>query len=514
MPTLQHPELPLFQRALQHGERPCLITPEGRFTYADLRAASARVAHRLLGEREDLREAREAYLLPAGFRWAAVQWGTWRAGGIAVPLPLAQPRRELAHVIDDSRPEVVVVDPEIAGPLPEIAAEQRIPMVAASELLPSDGFEQPRKKERGKRDLPELGQDRGALILYTSGTTGLPKGVLTTHGNIEAQVGSLVEAWGWQPDDHVLLVLPLHHIHGIVNVLTCALWNGARCTVHPRFEPVATWEALAGGGVTLFMAVPTLYQRLLAAWEAAEPGVRTRWSEGAAKLRLMVSGSAALPIRILERWEEITGHRLLERYGMTEIGMALSNPLVGERRAGHVGMPLPRVQVRLADESGRPVSGITSGEIQVKGPTVFQEYWARPKESRAAFTADGWFRTGDVAVCEAGSYRILGRASVDIVKTGGEKVSALEVEEVLREHPAVADCAVVGTPDPEWGERLCAAVVTNASSGPLTLDSLREWGRARLAVWKIPRDLRLIDSLPRNAMGKVDKPAVRRLFEA
>jgi malonyl-CoA/methylmalonyl-CoA synthetase len=517
MPTHTHPELPLFKRALEHGERPSLITPEGRFTYADLRDASARVALHLLGGREDLREARVAYLLPSGFRWAATQWGAWRAGGIAVPLALGQPARELAHVLDDSRPEVVVVDPQVAGHVTEVAAEQKIRILTVNELLPSEqpgSREASRKKERGKRELPELGQDRGALILYTSGTTGLPKGVLTTHGNIEAQVRSLVEAWAWSRDDHVLLVLPLHHVHGIVNVITSALWSGARCTVHPRFDPVATWDALAAGDLTLFMAVPTLYQRLLTAWEAAEPDVRARWSEGAARLRLMVSGSAALPVRVLERWEEITRHRLLERYGMTEVGMALSNPLAGVRRAGHVGAPLPQVQVRLGDESGRPAPAGASGEIQVKGPTVFQEYWARPLESRAAFTADGWFRTGDVAVCEDGSYRILGRASVDIVKTGGEKVSALEVEEVLREHPAIADCAVVGTADPEWGERLCAAVVSGSSTEALTLEALREWGRARLSGWKIPRELRLVEALPRNAMGKVDKPAVRKLFEA
>jgi malonyl-CoA/methylmalonyl-CoA synthetase len=335
--------------------------------------------------------------------------------------------------------------------------------------------------------------------------------VLTTHANIEAQVGSLVEAWRWHPDDHVLLVLPLHHVHGVVNVVSCALWAGACCTVHPRFEPGATWEALASGDLTLFMAVPTIYQRLLSAWEAADAATRARWSAGAASLRLSVSGSAALPVGVLERWEEITGQRLLERYGMTEIGMALSNPLLGERRAGHVGAPLPRVEVRLMDEAGQEAPPGAPGEVQMKGPTVFREYWARPRETRAAFTADGWFHTGDVAVCEEGSYRILGRASVDIVKTGGEKVSALEVEEVLREHPAIRDCAVVGVPDTDWGERLCAAVVAPEDS-PLTLDALRAWARSRLAVWKIPRDLRMTRSLPRNAMGKVDKKAVRALF--
>ena len=306
--------------------------------------------------------------------------------------------------------------------------------------------------------LPALTPDRLAMIIYTSGTTSRPKGVVSTHGNIQAQVTTLVDAWGWQPTDHILLVLPLHHVHGIINVLTCALWSGARVTVHPEFDAGAVWEAIAGGELTLFMAVPTIYSRLIAAWEAAPPERQTALSVSCRTLRLMVSGSAALPVRVLERWQEISGHVLLERYGMTEIGMALSNPLHGRRRPGSVGAPLPGVAVRLVDEQGREVVPGTPGEIEVRGPSVFREYWRRPEATQAAFR-DGWFRTGDIAVMEQGSYRILGRSSVDILKTGGYKVSALEVEEAIGEHPAVREVAVVGLPDPEWGERIGAAVV-------------------------------------------------------
>jgi malonyl-CoA/methylmalonyl-CoA synthetase len=206
----------------------------------------------------------------------------------------------------------------------------------------------------------------------------------------------------------------------------------------------------------------------------------------------MMSGSAALPRRVLERWREITGHTLLERYGMTELGMALSNPLHGERRPGFVGSPLPGVDVRLVD-----------GELQVRGPGVFLEYWRRPDETRAAFDA-GWFRTGDVAALEDGSYRLLGRRSVDIIKTGGYKVSALEIEETLREHPAVADCAVIGEADEEWGQRV-TALVELKDQQTLELDELLSWIAPRLAPYKIPRALRC-GPLPRNAMGKVIKP--------
>ena len=350
------------------------------------------------------------------------------------------------------------------------------------------------------------------MIVYTSGTTGKPKGVVTTHANIAAQVTSLVTAWEWRADDWILLVLPLHHVHGIINVLTCALWAGARCEMPPKFDAERVWARIAAGELTLFMAVPTVYGKLITAWEAAAPERRRAWSAGCAppRMRLMVSGSAALPVQRLERWREISGHVLLERYGMTEIGMALSNPLRAERRPGFVGAPLPHVEARLVDESGQPVPPGTPGEIEVRGATVFLEYWRRPDETAAAFR-DAWFRTGDVAVVEHGAYRILGRSSVDIIKTGGYKVSALEVEEVLRTHPAIAECAVVGVEDPEWGERICAAVERRGEVD-LTLAALQAWAKERLAPYKIPRALRSVHTLPRNAMGKVTKPEVAKLF--
>jgi len=224
-----------------------------------------------------------------------------------------------------------------------------------------------------------------------------------------------------------------------------------------------------------------------------------------------VSGSAALPVSTLNRWKEISGHTLLERYGMTEIGMALSNPLEGERVPGSVGTPLPGVEVQLVDEHGAAVAADASGEIEVRGPGVFQEYWGKPQATQEAFR-DGWFRTGDVAVLENGRYRILGRMSIDILKTGGHKVSALEVEEQLREHPAIAECAVVGVPDSEWGERVAAAVVLREGEA-LGLESMRSWAKERLASHKIPSRLLIVDALPRNAMSKVTKPAIVDLFK-
>ncbi|HEY5579420.1 MAG TPA: acyl-CoA synthetase, partial [Acidimicrobiia bacterium] len=345
-------------------------------------------------------------------------------------------------------------------------------------------------------------------MLYTSGTTGSPKGVVTTHAAIEAQIRSLVEAWEWSALDRILLVLPLHHIHGIVNVVGCTLWSGALCEIFPRFDPSQTWKRIGEGKLTLFMAVPTIYHRLITSWEGASPSERQQLSAGCRSLRLMVSGSAALPRPILERWKEISGHTLLERYGMTEIGMALSNPLHGERGPGSVGSPLPNVEVRLVDEAGRPVPDGVPGEIQVRGPTLFSEYWERPDATDEAFV-DGWFRTGDVASRLGDVYRILGRESVDIIKSGGEKLSALEIEEVLLAHHAVAEAAVVGVADEEWGQRVLAAVVARS---PVDGNQLEGWCRSLLAPHKVPKAFHFVESLPRNAMGKVSKPELVALL--
>jgi len=498
--TTPEASLPLVARAAAHADRIAVAAPEGTFRYRDLLDASAAVAARLLTGAEDLGEARVAFLIPPGLTYVAVQWGIWRAGGVAVPLAVSHPPPELAYSVEDSGASVVVAPPERADRLRPIAEQRGLRFLLTTDLLAG----------AGEAALPALTPNRPAMILYTSGTTSRPKGVVSTHGNVQAQVTTLVEAWGWQPADHILLVLPLHHTHGIINVLTCALWSGAQVTIHPKFDAGVVWEAIAGGALTLFMAVPTIYSRLIAAWEAAPMERQAALSAGCRKLRLMVSGSAALPVRVLEQWQEISGHVLLERYGMTEIGMALSNPLRGRRRPGFVGVPLPGVAVRLVDEQGREVPPGTPGEIEVRGPSVFREYWRRPEATQAAFR-DGWFRTGDIAVVEEGYYRILGRSSVDILKTGGYKVSALEIEEAVREHPAVREVAVVGLPDPEWGELIGAALVL-APGEALTLEELRRWAGDRLAPYKLPTRLLALKELPRNAMGKVTKPDVVRLF--
>jgi malonyl-CoA/methylmalonyl-CoA synthetase len=503
--------LPLFERARGHGDRTAVVAPEGAFSYADITDTAHAVAAKLLAGRADLVEERVCFLVPPGWAYVAVQWGIWRAGGVAVPMAVSHPRAELELVLDDARPEVVVAHPELAERLTDAASARGLPVRLTTDVVSPVSPAGRVAKPAPLPALPTLDPGRACMMLYTSGTTGRPKGVVITHANIQAQVESLSEAWGLTAEDRVLLHLPLHHVHGIVNVLTLALWNGAACEILPSFDPFAVWARLGSGELTLYMAVPTVYRRLVETWEQADPGTRAGWSAGARACRLMVSGSAALPVPTLERWEEITGHRLLERYGMTEIGMALSNPLRGERRSGYVGGPLPGVEVRLADEVDRIVAPGTPGHIQVRGPTVFERYWRRPEETAAAFTRDGWFRTGDEAVMEDDAYRILGRSSVDILKTGGEKISALEIEDVLRSHDAVLDCAVVGVPDALWGDRVCAAVVPRLERS-ISAEELRTFLKARLAPYKVPKEIAVVEELPRNAMGKVTKPTIRELF--
>jgi malonyl-CoA/methylmalonyl-CoA synthetase len=489
----------IVARAQQHPERIAVRDAGGAHTYADLLRESEALAPQLLDQAVDLQEARVAYLCHPGFPYVVAQWATWRAGGVGVPLAVSHPAAELAYAIEHTEATIVVVDHDLRDRVAGVATARGLRVI-------DSGARQP----RGDRDLPSVDAERRAIIFFTSGTTGRPKGVVWTHRTVATQAAMLEEAWGWTSSDTILSVLPLHHVHGVINVVTTALWSGAACEVHPGFEPVATWEALAGGDVTVFMAVPTIYVKLIAAWDEATDDVQREWSRGSSWLRLMVSGSAALPLSVLARWEAVTGHRLLERYGMTELGMAISNPLTGDRVAGHVGLPLPTVEVRLVDEDVHDVAPGAPGEIVVRGPGVFLEYWRDPEATRAAFV-DGWFRTGDVAVVDEGGYRILGRNSTDIIKTGGFKVSALEIEDAVLAHPAIEECAVVGVADEAWGQRVGAAVVLH-SPRSLDLPELRAWLGEQLAPYKIPSLMIELAELPRNAMGKVRKAELEPMF--
>lgn len=466
------------------------------YTYEQLRKDSETLASLLLQGRPDLLEERIAFILRPGFDYVVTQWAIWRAGGIAVPLHHKSQPDMHAYALKDAGVKQLVILKEDRSTYQKTATALGIELIQFGTAATSS-------------HLPQVDEDRGAMILYTSGTTGNPKGVLTTHANIQAQITSLVAAWSWTADDHIINVLPMHHVHGIVNVLCCSLWSGAICEFM-TFDESRILNRLLDAQVNVFMAVPTIYYKLITYWESLGDDQQKAISKGLNEMRLMVSGSAALPVTVLEKWKDISGHTLLERYGMTEIGMAISNPYHGERLAGHIGQALPTVELRIVDDQYSDVPEGEQGEILIKGPSVFKAYWDKPDETTKAFTTDGWFKTGDVAVDDRGSYKIIGRRSIDIIKSGGYKLSALEIEEVIRQHPSVSDCGVVGLPDEEWGEIVAVGLIVKEEK--MDLNELKEWLSHRIAGYKQPRIFRKIDELPKNAMGKVVKMELKKLL--
>ncbi|MAZ41295.1 MAG: long-chain fatty acid--CoA ligase [Flammeovirgaceae bacterium] len=491
----------LIENAFNHLDRIAISDNNQNYTYRQLLDASQKIAITLLEDKKDLNEARIAFIVAPSFEYACIQWGIWRAGGIAVPLCVKYPCDAIKYVIEDVQAEAVVFSYGYRALIEPLFQDFELRRISIEAVMLS--------VEKEKLRLPQISLDRRGMIIYTSGTTGRPKGVVSTHKNIEAQIKSLVTSWEWTKEDHILNILPLHHVHGIINVLSCALWSGACCEFLEKFEAKKVFDVFCRQEVDLFMAVPTIYYRLIHYWKELTAADQQKITASFKDFRLMVSGSAALPISTLDEWEKISGHTLLERYGMTEMGMAISNPYRGNRKPGHIGVALAGVTIRIADENNHTVVDGISGEIQVKGPNVFKEYWGKPYETEGSFI-DGWFKTGDIAVFEKGSYKILGRNSVDIIKSGGYKISALEIEEVLRRHPAIEDCAVVGIPDEEWGEIIGASLIMTRDQENTT--AIKEWLKDRLSGYKIPRKYLIQTDLPRNVMGKVTKKVLQKIF--
>ncbi|XP_052816604.1 malonate--CoA ligase ACSF3, mitochondrial-like isoform X2 [Mya arenaria] len=543
---------PVFLRAEKFVENTALITQHGKYSYSDLLLYSANFAQKLntlsnkafnkvKGHVKEfpLEGERIAFLCENDMSYKVAQWATWMCKAIAVPLCKSHPISELEYFVQDSGACFIVGTEDFKSKLEPIASSLNLPLV----LMPEDAYtnssavigddddawmnSEVRKHLRDGLNADEYKKKR-AMIIYTSGTTGKPKGVVTTFGNIDAQMQGMIKAWGWRADDSILHVLPLHHVHGVVNVLMTPLYCGAQCVMLPQFNPKLVWESLISDEprVNVFMAVPTVYSKLIQEYDKqiasstpylpAEPGQVLK-----EKFRLMVSGSAALPQPVMERWAELSGHTLLERYGMTEIGMALTNPLHGHRVPGAVGMPFPGVSARVVEwtESGDNTTLVTatsnnvtvtpgkegvSGELLIKGDNVFQEYWNKPEATAESFTPDGWFKTGDTALYSDGVFRIVGRTSVDVIKSGGYKISALDIERHLLAHPDILDVAVIGLPDETWGQLVTAVMVTR-SGDPMTLDDLRGWAQEKMAPYHVPRLVTCLQEMPRNAMGKVNK---------
>ncbi|XP_040265970.1 malonate--CoA ligase ACSF3, mitochondrial [Bufo bufo] len=539
VPSPSQPHTPVFYKAPAYGNRTALVDQHGPHSYQDLYcrsfALSKEIACVLGNPRNDFPPERVAFLCPNDSSYVVCQWAAWMNGAIAVPLYKNHPPLELEYILKDSQSAVVLAEATYAGVIAPLADKLGIENLTVPDFPQNSPTEDIFNVEDHHLNLDW--KERGAMIIYTSGTTGRPKGVLSTHQNLSAMVTALIDEWSWTKSDCILHVLPLHHVHGVVNKLLCPLWVGATCVMLPEFSPKEVWEhflSTDSRSINVFMAVPTIYSKLIDYYEShlAKPGIKDFVKAMCQqKIRLMVSGSSALPVPTLERWRDITGHTLLERYGMTEIGMALTNPLNGPRVPGSVGNPFPGVDVRIATEiPQKEESSYTvhaeggaagtevfpgfedrEGELQVRGPAVFNEYWNKPQETREAFTPDGWFRTGDTAVYKDNSYWILGRTSVDIIKSGGYKISALEVERHLLAHPSIADVAVIGAPDSTWGQRV-SAIVKLRDGHTLSLKKLKEWGRAVMAPYCIPAELIRVEEIPRNQMGKINKKQLLALF--
>src|SRR5262245_9693064 len=455
----------LLHRFLLHGhpEDPALIADptaggSGRSSYSQLRARAAEIAATL----PPLEGEPVAFLASPSIEYVEAFLGILLAGGIAVPLSPLHTAPEMTHVLENADPAVILVTPALRHRLPAAAASRRVALLEAGKPIGGSG------RSAATGDGPA--DEAPALMLYTSGTTGKPKGVTLSHAAVAATCASLEEAWGWRRDDRLLHLLPLHHTHGVIVALLGGLWAGASVRF-AAFEAATVWSSLDEPSV--FMAVPTIYAKLMEAFRTAPPERQHAWRASAARLRLFTSGSAALPAALWEEFRAATGQPILERYGMTEIGMALSNPLDGPRTPGAVGRPLPGVTVDIVSDDGRPCPAGEPGELRVRSPQLFSGYHRDPAATAASYDREGRFCTGDTGVRDSsGIVRLLGRTSTDILKSGGYKLSALEIEDALREHPAVAEMAVIGLPDDIWGDRVTACVVLRPGAA-LGLEELR-----------------------------------------
>jgi malonyl-CoA/methylmalonyl-CoA synthetase len=472
-------ESPSDQLALHFGDR--------SLTYAELAAATASLAERISGA------GRVAVWATPALETAVAVVAALRAGVAAVPLNPKSGEKELGHILSDSAPSLVLVAPGDEPPLP-VRHLERV------EVAVTGGG--------GPAPAPSVGDEDPALIVYTSGTTGPPKGAVIPRRAITTTLDALADAWQWSGDDVLVHGLPLFHVHGLVLGILGPLRHGGSVRHLGRFSTQGVARELSGGATMLF-GVPTMYHRI-AQTLPEDPEL----AKALGRARLLVSGSAALPVHDHERITAATGRRVIERYGMTETLMNTSVRADGESRAGTVGVPLPGVELRLVEEDGTAITSYDSetvGEIQVRGPNLFTGYLNRPDATEAAFTADGWFRTGDMAVRDPdGHVRIVGRKATDLIKSGGYKIGAGEIENALLEHPGVREAAVTGEPDEDLGERIVAWVVAEDPQSPPTTEELAEHVAARLAPHKRPRVVHHLAALPRNDMGKIMKRVLSR----
>ncbi|KFH43369.1 Acyl-CoA synthetase family member-like protein [Hapsidospora chrysogenum ATCC 11550] len=558
------PRLPILEAVSRHDPASTAVVHAAsgrRFTYGELLGDVGR-ARDLLREARggaDLDGERIAFLVENSYDYVVTLLAVMAVRSIAVPLSPAFPAPELQYILSQSEASLLVSSAKF-----DLKAQQ----VLGKDLEARPAhLELPKHMGGGKREevtWDDAGPGEAGMMLYTSGTTNRPKGVLLPQDVLTAQSRSLIEAWEYSPSDHLLHVLPIHHIHGTVNAVLTPLLAGSSIEFLFPFNADAVWRRLASpflpttnghtspsaanghtsssaakDKITFFTVVPTVYSRLLSSYKLLSPELQAAASTAVSPehMRLSISGSAALPTPVKAAWRDLSrGSVLLERYGMTEVGMALSCGLdQADRVDASVGWPLPSVQARLVDvdtneviPEGQDVDPTTgrerSGEIQLRGPTIFKEYWRNPTATASEFVPDPdggrpWFKTGDVAVrrpvpaaahaqpwTKGPLYFIQGRKSADIIKTGGEKVSALEVERELLSLPEVAEAAVVAVPSGKWGQKVgCVIVVDTDVVERWSPMDMRRALKGRLANYKIPQVMKVVDEIPRNAMGKINK---------
>ncbi len=479
------------------AEQPCLLIPDGSVIhYEDLDAASARIAHALVAA-GCRRGDRVAVQVDKCWEALALYLASLRAGLVFLPLNTGYQKGELGYLFGDAEPAVVVCQPDAEERIAALRREAKVLTLAAGTgtlLDRADG-------EPEEFDTVVSQPDDLAAILYTSGTTGRPKGAMLTHRNLGSNALALTDCWGFTRGDVLLHALPIYHVHGLFVACHCALLSGSRMLWLAKFDAGEVRALLPRA--TVMMGVPTFYTRLLALPEFG--------AADCASMRLFVSGSAPLLPETFEQFRARTGFTILERYGMSETGMNTSNPLAGERIAGTVGPPLPGVSIRVVDETGRPCAATEVGAIEVKGPNVFAGYWRMPDKTREEFTADGYFRTGDMGMLLTNGYlRIVGRAK-DLIITGGLNVYPKEIEERIDALPGVVESAVIGVPDADFGEAVAAVVVPSAGHA-LTESEVIAALKGEIAGFKVPKRVHFVADLPRNAMGKVQKNLLREQF--
>ena len=480
-------------------ERVFLETDDGKtHVRADLARESARFA-RLLIEAGAVRGDRVAVQVEKSPACLFLYLGCLRAGLVYLPLNTAYQRSELTYFLQDARPSIVVCKPESIDLMRELSA-------AATPVLTLDGEGRGSLADAAAA-LPsefvtvDSAPDDVAVILYTSGTTGRSKGAMVTHRNLLSNARALIDCWGFSERDVLLHALPVFHIHGLFVANHCALLSGARVLWHRKFDPALVLRDLPRA--TVMMGVPTFYTRLLAQPQFDREVCRN--------MRLFISGSAPLLLETFKDFQARTGQTILERYGMSEAGMICSNPLDAQRRGGSVGFPLPGVSVRVANEQDRPLTRGEVGGIQLKGENVFAGYWHMPEKTREEFTADGYFRTGDVGTIDADGYvSIVGRAK-DLIISGGYNVYPKEIELALDALPGVAESAVIGVPHPDFGEAVAAVVVARKDAKLDPVAMIAEL-KKNFANYKVPKQVHVVEDLPRNAMGKVQKALLRERY--